>query len=81
VKTLITFDIPRCKSGKRLRMRILRKFAKEKTSKLQDSVWEVKSKRAMRDILQDFKELKDKIKSETKREPKLFIIKGEIEKF
>lgn len=74
------FDIPRSKSGKRLRMRILRKFAKEGIPKLQDSVWDITEKRnIIASITNDFNELKTKIKSETKTEPKVFIVKGDIE--
>ncbi|MGC8979585.1 hypothetical protein [Caldisericum sp.] len=81
MKTLIVFDIPRCKSGKRLRTRMLRKFAKQSIYKLQDSVWDISSKETtLTQILADLNELKNSIKNETKTEPKIFILKGKIEK-
>lgn len=81
MRSLIVFDIPKCKSGKTLRMRILRKFAKENIYKLQDSVWDITTRETiLSQILNDLNELKNKIKKETKTEPKIFILKGEIEK-
>jgi CRISPR-associated endonuclease Cas2 len=79
MKNLIIFDIPSCRSGKKLRMRILRRFAKEEVMRLQDSVWDLSAKgNLLKKILDDFNELKDEIKRESKNEPRMFIIKGEI---
>lgn len=79
MKNLIIFDIPSCKTGKKLRMRILRKFAKEEITRLQDSVWDLSAKSdLLSKVLDDFNELKDVIKKESKSEPKVLVIKGKI---
>lgn len=81
MKTIIVFDIPKTKTGKRLRMRILRKFAKGNIIKLQDSVWDITENRSiLSDILNDIEELKNKIKKESKREPLVLLIKGNVER-
>ncbi len=58
---------------------MLRKFYKADVRKLQDSVWEMRTKgNILSDIISDFNELRDKIKKESGTEPKFFILKGDI---
>lgn len=79
MKKLIVFDIPSCKAGKKLRMRILRRFAKEEVNRLQDSVWDLSRKaNLLVEIVNDFNELRDEIEKESENKPKLFMIEGEV---
>lgn len=81
MKTILLFDIPRCKAGKALRMRVLRRFCKEEIKMLQDSVWDVSGKEMIiQQILNDFQDLKQKIMKESSSEAKIFVIKGNVEK-
>jgi CRISPR-associated endonuclease Cas2 len=76
---LVIFDIPRSKSGKTLRMRLLRLFAKENVNKLQDSVWDItKKEHLLHRIIKDVNELKNKIKKEMGSEPRIFMIRGKM---
>ena len=79
MKTLLMFDIPRGKSGKKLRMRLLRLFNKENVNKFQDSIWDITKKEHLVDrIIKDFNELREEIKKEGKNEPRIVMIKGEV---